>query len=113
MARLMNNRSTPPLTGIVAGFTVAAHQYLNADPRCRETIAELLHKVDQLGLPYAFKNLLLTIGLASALSDGEAATSARWLEENQEGLKSEAWGQRFHLSGQVSGLASSLAISLT
>ena len=96
MARLMNNRSTPPLTGIVAGFTVAAHQYLNADPRCRETIAELLHKVDQLGLPYAFKNLLLTIGLASALSDGEAATSARWLEENQEGLKSEAWGQRFH-----------------
>jgi DNA-binding SARP family transcriptional activator len=95
MIRLLEDDRVPPAISIVAGFTVAAQQYLRADPDCRQTITELLRKGSELGVPYSLKNLLHTVGLASALSDGDTAIAKNWLQEDKEGLRSVVPAQRF------------------
>jgi LuxR family maltose regulon positive regulatory protein len=95
-AKLMNDAATPPFTAVVAGLPVAMNQYLRADPGCRDTIAELLRRGEQLGFPPSFRNLAITVGLASALSDGDVTSTGRWLDENKQFLESPVPGQRFH-----------------
>jgi hypothetical protein len=95
-ARLMRHRNATLFSQFVAGITVALQQHLRADPRCRETIVELLERFNELGLALPVKNFLLTAGLASVLSDGDMAYGARWVKENREFLESSTPIVRFY-----------------
>src|SRR2546425_1268700 len=82
MRGLMRARDVSPPVAVIAGITVALHEFVFALPSCRRTVSEMLELTQATGmLSLTTRYGLLSVGLQWALTHGDLETAGPWLQE--------------------------------